>query len=79
MVMSMKQSKNISEKRKAKERKLWRNVFIVSLIAVIVSLLLLGCIAFFLSVVFAIMAYGQYDSLKPIEDYGETPWWYFGL
>jgi hypothetical protein len=44
-----------------------------------VSLLFLGCIAFFLSVVFAIMAYGQYDSLKPIEDYGETPWWYFGL
>ncbi len=79
MVMSMKQNKNISAKRKAKERKLWRNILIVSLVAVVVSLLFLGCIAFFVSVVFALLAYGQYDSLKPNEDYGYTPWWYFGV
>lgn len=79
MVMSMKQNKNISAKRKAKERKLWRNIFIASLITVIVSLLFLGCIAFFVSIVFALIAYGQYDSLKPNKEYGYTPWWYFGL
>ena len=75
----MEQGKNISAKRKAKERKLWRNIFIVSFVAVIVSLLFLDCIFFFVSIVFAILAYGQYDSLKPNKDYGNTPWWYFGL
>lgn len=79
MAMSMKQKRNISAKRQTKERNLWRNIFVASLIAVVVSLLFLGCIAFFVSVVFAIIAYGPYDSLKPNEDYGETPWWYFGI
>ena len=79
MVMSMKQNRNISAKRKAKERKLWRNILIVSIAAVVVSLLFLGCIAFFVSIVFALLTYGQYDSLKPNKDYGYTPWWYFGL
>ncbi len=75
----MKQNKNISAKRKAKESKLWRNILIVSIVAVIVSLLFLGCIAFFVSIVFAILVYGQYDSLKPNKDYGYTPWYYGAL
>ena len=75
----MKQKKNTSARRKAKERKLWRNIFIVSLIAVVFSLLFLGCIAFLGCIVFALLAYGQYDFLKSTKDYGYTPWWYFGL
>ncbi len=75
----MKQKRNISAKRQAKERKLWRNIFIASIVAVVVSLLFLGCIAFFVSIVFAILAYGQYDSRKPYQDGGHTPWYYGAL
>lgn len=75
----MKQKRNISAKRKAKEMKLWRNIFIVSILAVIASLLFFGCIAFLASIVFALFAYGQYDLRKPNKEYGYTPWWYFGL
>ncbi len=69
----------MSKKRKAKERKRWRKVYIVSLIAVVVSFFTLSYVALFVSIMIAGMAYGQYDSLKPDEGYGYTPWWYYGL
>lgn len=66
-------------KRQTKERKLWRNITIASFAAVVVSLLFLGCIAFLVSILFMLVAYGQYDSRKPYKDGGHTPWYYGAL
>lgn len=78
-IRSMRQNRNISAKRQTKERKLWRNITIASFAAVVVSLLFLGCIAFLVSILFMLVAYGQYDSRKPYKDGGHTPWYYGAL
>jgi hypothetical protein len=69
----------MSPRRKARERKLWRNICIASLVPVVASLLFFGCVAFFVSVLFSLFAYMVYESLSPADDYGYTPWWFFGL
>jgi uncharacterized membrane protein YjjP (DUF1212 family) len=75
----MKQKRRMTAKKIARERRWWRNIFVVSLAGVFIALLFFGCIAFLVSVLIALFAYMVYDSFKPSKDYGETPWWYGGL
>ncbi len=70
---------NMSPKRKARERKLWRNIIFVSLIPVIVTVVFAWYGAFLVSICVSLFAYFEYVQFMPDKDYGCTPWWYFGL
>lgn len=73
------ETEKIIERKKARDRKMWRKIFIASLVPVVVSLIFFGCIPFAISVFFALFSYGEYYSLEPAKDYGPAPWWYYGL
>lgn len=66
-------------KRKAKERKRWRNIILVTLVPVIMSVIFAWYGVFLVSIVLTFLAYVVYSYFLPEEDYGYTPWWFFGL
>lgn len=70
---------NMSPRRKARERRLWRNIILISLIPVILSIVFTWYGVFLVSIAFTFFAYMVYEYLAPPADYGPTPWWYFGL
>ncbi len=70
---------NMSPKRKAREKKMWLKIFIASLVPVAVSMYFGWYGAFLVFFVLAFLAYMGYENFAPDENYGPTPWWYFGL
>lgn len=70
---------NMTPKRKARARRLWRKILLVSLVPLIMSIVFTWYGVFFVSIVFSFFAYMMYDYFEPPVDYGPTPWWYFGL
>ena len=70
---------NMSPRRKARERRLWRRIIIITLIPAIMSMVFEWYVAFFISIALTFMSYVVYSYFVPDKDYGHTPWWYFGL
>lgn len=70
---------NMSPRRKARERRLWRRIIIITLIPAIMSMVFEWYVAFFISIALTFMSYVVYSYFVPDKDYGPTPWWYFGL
>ncbi len=79
----MERERKIPPKRLAMEKRIWRCLTLVSYAAIIASLLLfdgiLGGIVLTLSILFMLLAQGQYNSYKPDDDGGYTPWYYGAL
>ena len=69
----------MSAKRKARERKLWRKILVVSLIPMVLSMVFAWYGVFLVCFIAFILFYLVYDRFAPDKDYGPTPWWYFGL
>lgn len=69
---------NMSPKRKAKERKFWRNVVFVSLIPLIMSMVFGWAWTFLVSFLATSFFYIVYSYFVPDnKEYGSVPWEYF--
>ncbi len=68
---------------KRRNKRLCRNAFflfaLLSICATFIDNVVVACILFTISVTVTIVFWGEWRILCMPDDYGHTPWWYFGL
>ena len=77
----------MSAKRKAfikrRDKRLCRNAFflfaLISIGTTFIDNIAVACVLFTISITIAIVFWGEWRIRCMPDDYGHTPWWYFGL